>query len=187
MNYAYVRVSSKDQNETRQLKLLEKYKIDKIYSEKISGANMERPLLQEMLGNLQSGDTVYISDFSRLARNTYDLLTMVKAFEIKGINLVSDKEKLDMSTPQGKLILTVLAAVYEFEREISKERQAEGIEIAKREGKFKNCGRKKMEIDEELFSENLKLFETGEISKAEFARRMNISRPKLDNLLEERM
>ena len=85
------------------------------------------------------------------------------------------------------LVLQILSYVANLEREHIRERQREGIEIAKREGKFKNCGRKKMEIDEELFSKNLKLFETGELSKAEFARRMDISRPKLDDLLRERI
>lgn len=186
MNYAYIRVSTKEQNEARQLKTLEKYRIDEIFSEKISGADMDRPKLQEMLRKLKSGDTVYISDFSRLARSTYDLLTMIKAFEVKGINLVSDKEKLDMSTPQGKLILTILAAVNEFERSMMLERQAEGIEIAKAKGKFKNCGRKKAEVDEEEFSKDLTLLATGELTKIELAKKMNVSRPTLDKIIKEK-
>lgn len=183
MKYAYIRVSSKDQNEARQIKCLEKYDIDKIFSEKISGATMERPKLREMLSVLKSGDTVYITDFSRLARSTYDLLTMIKAFEVKGINLVSDKEKLDMSTPQGKLILTVLAAVYEFERDISKERQAEGIAMAKAQGKYK--GRAKNEYDKDLFEHTKKRCDSGEITKKEFAKIMGVSRKTLYNMLAE--
>lgn len=183
MNYAYIKVSSKEQNEVRQMKCLEKYEIDKIYSEKVSGATMNRPELKNMLDHLKSGDTVYIADFSRLARSTYDLLTMIKAFEIKGINLVSDKEKLDMSTPQGKLILTVLAAVYEFERDILKERQSEGIAIAKAEGKYK--GRTKKKYDEELFEKNKCRCDAGEITKKEFAEIMGVSRKTLYNMLVE--
>lgn len=75
-----------------------------------------------MLGNLKNGDTVYITDFSRLARNIYDLLMMIDNFEHYGINLVSDKEKLDMSTASGKLLITVIAAVNEFERDMMLER-----------------------------------------------------------------
>lgn len=183
MKYAYIRVSTKEQNEARQLKCLEKYNVDKIYSEKISGATMERPKLQEMLSELKSGDTVYITDFSRIARSTYDLLTMVKAFEVKGINLVSEKEKLDMSTPQGRFILTVLAAVYEFEREISKERQAEGIAIAKAQGKYK--GRQKKEYDHELFAAEKARCDAGEITKKEFAEIMGVSRKTLYSMLAE--
>ena len=183
MNYAYVRVSTKEQNEKRQIECLKKYEIDKWFSEKISGATMERPKLQEMLSELKSGDTVYITDFSRLARSTYDLLTMVKAFEIKGINLVSEKEKLDMSTPQGRFILTVLAAVYEFEREITKERQADGIAIAKVDGKYKNCGRKKKcpaDCDDLI-----QQYVDGKVNKAQLAIMMNVSRPTLNRILKE--
>lgn len=183
MKCAYIRVSTKDQNEARQIKALEKYNVDKIYSEKISGATMERPKLQEMLRELKAGDTVYVADFSRLARSTYDLLTMIKMFELQGINFVSDKENLDMSTPQGKLILTVLAAVYEFEREISKERQAEGIAIAKANGKYK--GRQKKEYDHDLFSEMKRKCDNGEITKTEFAEVMGVSRKTLYSMLAE--
>lgn len=184
MKYAYVRVSTKEQNEARQLKCLEKYSVDKIYSEKISGATMDRPKLKEMLRELKYGDTIYIADFSRLARSTYDLLTMIKFFEANGVNLVSEKEKLDMSTPQGKLILTILAAVYEFEREISKERQSEGIEIAKREGRYKNCGRKKKGLSKET-RELVEQYASGGMSKTQLATMMNVSRPTLDRILKE--
>lgn len=186
MNYAYVRVSTKEQSEARQIECLKKYGIDKWYSEKISGATMDRPKLQEMLRELKSGDTVYITDFSRLARNTYDLLMMIDSFEHYGINLVSDKEKLDMSTASGKLLITVIAAVNEFERDMMLERQSEGIEIAKSRGSYKNCGRKKTEIDEERFSEDLKLLQAGELTKVELAKKMNVSRPTLDKMIKER-
>ncbi len=186
MNYAYVRVSTKEQSEERQIKCLEKYGIDKWYSEKISGATMERPKLQEMLRSLKGGDTVYITDFSRLARNTYDLLCMIDNFEHYGINLVSDKEKLDMSTASGKLLITVIAAVNEFERDMMLERQAEGIEIAKRKGKYENCGRKRTEVDEEEFSEYLSLIKAGKMTKVELASKINVSRPTLDKMIKER-
>lgn len=183
MNYAYIRVSSKEQNEARQLKALGKYPIDLFYSEKISGADLERPALKDLISVLKSGDTVYIADFSRLARSTYDLLTLIKLFEKNGINLVSDKEKLDMSTPQGKLIVTILAAVNEFEREITKERQAEGIAIAKAQGKYK--GGKKKEYDKKLFDECRIKYERGEITRSEFAKEMGFSLRTLYNRLAE--
>lgn len=185
MNYAYVRVSTKEQSEARQIECLKKYGIDKWYSEKVSGATMDRPKLQEMLRELNRGDTVYISDFSRLARNTYDLLMMIENFEHYGINLVSDKERLDMSTASGKLLITVIAAVNEFERNMMLERQAEGIEIAKSKGRFKNCGRKRSEINEEEFTKDLKLLQEGELTKVEFAKKINVSRPTLDKMIKE--
>lgn len=125
MNYAYVRVSTKEQSEARQIECLKKYGIDKWYSEKVSGATMDRPKLQEMLRELNRGDTVYISDFSRLARNTYDLLMMIENFEHYGINLVSDKERLDMSTASGKLLITAIAVASNFERDMMVERHYE--------------------------------------------------------------
>lgn len=88
MNCAYVRVSTKQQNEARQIETLKKYNIDKWYIEKESGVTMDRPKMLEMLRSLKSGDTVYISDFSRLARNTYDLLCIAEDLEHNGVNLV---------------------------------------------------------------------------------------------------
>lgn len=184
MNYAYARVSTKGQSEARQIECLGKYKIDKWYSEKISGATMDRPELQEMLRELKNGDTVYITDFSRLARNTYDLLYMIDNFEHSGINLVSDKEKLDMSTASGKLLITVIAAVNEFERDMMLERQTEGIEIAKREGKYKNCGRKKKDLADG-YEDLIQQYVDGSVSKVQLAVMLNVSRPTLDRILRE--
>ena len=184
MNYAYVRVSTNEQNEKRQVACLNKYGIDKWYSEKASGATMERPKLQEMLKELKSGDTVYISDFSRLARNTYDLLCMIDSFEHYGINLVSDKEKIDMSTASGKLMVTVIAAVNEFERNMMLERQAEAIAVAKEKGTYRHRGDKK--IDSELFDKNYSLFVDGNLTKIDFAKNIGVSRPTLDKILRKK-
>lgn len=184
MRYAYVRVSTEEQNEARQIESLKRYNIDQWFSEKISGADMNRPQLQQLLKVAESGDTIYVSDFSRLARSTYDLLMMLESFEHNGITLVSDKERVDMSTASGKLIITVLAAVNEFEREISKERQAEGIAIAKAQGKYK--GRAKKSVDETLFAKNLDLYKAGKITKTLFAENIGVSRKTLYVLLEDK-
>lgn len=184
MRYAYVRVSTEEQNEARQIECLKKYNIDQWFSEKISGADMNRPQLQQLLKVVKSGDVIYISDFSRLARSTYDLLMMLESFAHNGITLVSDKERIDMSTASGKLIITVLAAVNEFEREISKERQAEGIAIAKAQGKYK--GRAKKTVDISLFEENLRLYKAGKITKTAFAEKIGVSRKTLYTLLADR-
>lgn len=181
MNYAYVRVSTKQQNEERQIETLKKYEIDKWYIEKASGATMDRPKMMEMLRSLKKGDAVYISDFSRLARNTYDLLCIAEDLEHNGVNLVSDKEKLDMSTASGKLIITVIAAVNEFERNITLERQKEGIAIAKEKGVYK--GSKPKQVDEKLFADNLVRYRNGEITKTEFASVIGVSRPTLNKIL----
>lgn len=180
MNLAYVRVSTVEQNEERQIEALKKFNIEKWFTEKVSGKNMDRPKLQEMLDFCREGDTIYIHDFSRLARSTKDLLDIVERLKEKGVHLVSNKENIDSSTPQGKLMLTMIAAIYEFERENMLERQREGIAIAKREGKFK--GRKPLELDD--FDKYYELYVSRQITKSEMARRLNISRPTLDKMIK---
>ena len=143
MNIAYVRVSTIEQNEERQIKALEIYNIDKWFVEKVSGKDMKRPQLISMLDFAREGDNIYIHDLSRLARSTADLLKIVELLNEKKINLISNKESIDTSTATGKLMLTMIGAINEFERQNLKERQAEGIEIAKNKGKYK--GRKKVE------------------------------------------
>lgn len=180
MNLAYVRVSTVEQNEERQIEALKKFNIEKWFTEKVSGKNMDRPKLQEMLDFCREGDTIYIHDFSRLARSTKDLLDIVERLKEKGVHLVSNKENIDSSTPQGKLMLTMIAAIYEFERENMLERQREGIAIAKREGKFK--GRKPLELDD--FNKYYELYVSRQITKSEMARKLNISRPTLDKMIK---
>lgn len=141
-NIAYIRVSTIEQNEEKQIKALEDKSIDKYYIDKISGKDTNRPKLKEMMDYIRDGDVIYVQDFSRLARNVKDLLNIVEQLQEKKVNLISIKENLDINTPTGKLQLTMLGAVYEFERSILKERQAEGIAIAKAKGKYK--GRKKI-------------------------------------------
>ena len=183
MRIAYIRVSTVEQNEARQLEAMKKHNIEKFYIEKVSGKNTDRPKLQEMLKEVKDGDTVYIHDFSRLARSTKDLLDLVEQLNEKGVHLVSNKENIDTSTPTGKLMLTMIGAINEFERTNMLERQKEGVEIAKRNGKYK--GGKKKEIDMELFNELLEQFQNKEISKIKFAEKLGVSRPTLDKLLKD--
>lgn len=183
MRIAYVRVSTIEQNEARQIEGLAKYNIEKWFTEKKSGKDTNREKLQEMLDFVREGDTVYVHDFSRLARSTKDLLDLVELFHSKNVNLVSDKEKIDSSTPQGKLMITMIAAIYEFERTNTLERQREGIAIAKREGKYKGGQVKK--IDQELFSKLYSKYLTRKLTKVQFAKKLGISRPTLDHILHE--
>lgn len=137
MNIAYVRVSTVEQNEQRQLEGLKTYKIDKYFTEKVSAKDTNRPQLKVMMEFAREGDTIYIWDFSRLARSTKDLLDIVEELTNKGVHLRSVKENLDTSTPSGKLMLTMIGAINEFERANMLERQREGIAIAKAKGKYK--------------------------------------------------
>ena len=184
MKIAYVRVSTAEQNEARQIEALQQHGIEKWFTEKISGKDANRPKLQEMLEFVREGDTIYIHDFSRLARSTKDLLEIVEQITAKKVNLVSNKENLDTSTPTGKLMLTMIAAINEFERQNLLERQKEGIEIAKREVKFK--GGQVKQIDNAAFEAAYERYQKREINKTEFAALLKVSRPTLDKLLKEK-
>lgn len=184
MKVAYVRVSTAEQNEARQTEALKKHGIEKWYIEKISGKDANRPKLQEMLDFVREGDIIYIHDFSRLARSTKDLLDIVERLKSKGVSLVSNKESIDSSTPTGKLMLTMIGAIAEFERQNLLERQREGIEIAKREGKFKGGQVKK--IDNGTFDKVYKEYKERGITKKGMAEKLQISRPTLDKMLKER-
>lgn len=184
MNVAYVRVSTVEQNEQRQVEALEKHDIDKWFKEKISGKSMNRPKLKEMLDFVREGDTVFIHDFSRLARSTKDLLEIVEQLNEKGVHLVSNKENIDTSTPTGKLMLTMIGAIAEFERQNLLERQKEGIAIAKRDGKYR--GRQVKKIDDDLLKSVYAEYKERKINKKEMAEKLEISRPTLDKLLNDK-
>lgn len=184
MRVAYVRVSTVDQNEARQLEALKKYDIEKWFCEKVSGKDTNRPKLQELLDFVREGDTVYIHDFSRLARSTKDLLEILEELKAKGVDLVSNKENLDTSSPTGKLMLTVIAAINEFERQNLLERQREGIEIAKKEGRFK--GGQVKQIDDAAFNAAYEKYKNRELNKSQFAAALKVSRPTLDKLLKDK-
>lgn len=184
MKVAYVRVSTVEQNEARQIEALEKHGIEKWFTEKVSGKNTtDRPELQNMLDYVREGDIVYIHDFSRLARSTRDLLDIVEKLNKKNVHLVSNKENIDTSTPSGKLMLTMIGAIAEFERENMLERQREGIAIAKRAGVYK--GRKPIRYDSDVFKAQYKRYLNRELNKTELARALKVSRPTLDKMIKE--
>lgn len=184
MNVAYVRVSTVEQNEVRQVEALKKQSIEKWFIEKVSGKDTNRPQLQAMLDYVREGDTIYIHDFSRLARSTKDLLSIVEKLKAKDVHIVSTKENIDSSTPTGKLMLTMIGAIAEFERQNMLERQAEGIAIAKREGKFKGGQVKK--IDNKIWEQCYNQYMRRELTKIDFSKTLNISRPTLDKLIKEK-
>lgn len=184
MNIAYVRVSTQEQNEARQIEALSKHNIEKWFTEKVSGKDTNRPELINMLDFAREGDTIYIHDFSRLARSTKDLLDIVETLNKKNITLVSNKEAVDTSTAAGKLMLTMIGAIYEFERANLLERQGEGIKIAKANGVYK--GRKAVSIETDKFETAYKRYLNREINKSQLAKELRISRPTLDRLIKER-
>ena len=182
MIIGYVRVSTVEQHEGRQLVTMEKYNVEKVFQEKVSAKDTDRPQLQEMLEFVRKGDTVVVHDFSRLARSTKDLLDIVELLEKKEVALISAKENIDSSTPTGKLMLTMIGAINEFERTNMLERQREGIAIAKANGKYK--GRKAVEVDE-TFINQYNRYLNREINKTQLAKELSVSRPTLDKMIKE--
>ena len=181
MKVGYVRVSTVTQHEDRQLVTMEKFGVEKLFQEKVSGKDKNRPQLQQLLDFVREGDTVIIHDFSRLARSTKDLLEIVEYLNNKKVALISAKENLDTSTATGKLMLTMIGAINEFERTNLLERQKEGIAVAKKKGKYK--GRKEVKIDN--FEQYYNKYLNREITKTQLAKELNISRPTLDKLIKE--
>lgn len=182
MIVGYVRVSTVEQNDSIQLVTMQKYNAEKIYSEKISAKDTNRIELQAMLDFVREGDTIVVHDFSRLARSTKDLLNIVELLQKKKVNLISAKENIDTSTAIGKLMLTMIGAINEFERVNLLERQREGIAIAKQEGKYK--GRKAIEINDK-FKELYNKYLNRELNKTQLAKELDVSRPTLDKLIKD--
>jgi len=137
MRVGYVRVSTIEQNEERQIVELKKNGVEKFFVDKVSARSAQRPKFDEMMNFLREGDELIVSEFSRLARSTTDLLNIVETLTKKDVKVRSLKEQLDSSTPQGKFMLTIFGAIAEFERELLLQRQREGIQLAKAAGKYK--------------------------------------------------
>ncbi len=184
MIVSYIRVSTLEQNEARQVEALKKYNVEKTFMDKVSGKDTNRPQLKAMLEFVREGDTVVVHEFSRLARSTKDLLEIVEMLNKKGVHLISNKENMDTGTPTGKLMLTMIGAIAEFERQQILERQREGIAIAKREGKYK--GRQVKQIDNALFEKCYAEYKERIINKRQMAEVLKISRPTLDKMLKEK-
>lgn len=168
----YARVSTIDQNEARQIEAFRANGVDKYFLDKLSGKDTKRPELRKMLDYVREGDTLIVTEFSRLARSTTDLLDIVQQLRNKGVELVSLKEQLDTSTPQGRFMLTVFAALTELERETILQRQREGIEIAKRAGKYK--GRQPVKIDEAALRRECQKWRAGKQTAKETMRKLGI-------------
>ena len=162
MRVFYVRCSTIEQNEARQIKMAQEQNAEKVFADKASGKNTDRAAFKEMMAFVRAGDTVVVESISRIARNTRDLLSIVSELTEKGVEFVSLKENIDTTTPQGRFMLTVFGALAELERENILERQREGIEIAKSEGKYK--GRKPIVYNEAQMKALCKKWREGEIT-----------------------
>lgn len=181
----YARVSSADQNLARQLERLKSEKADKIFEDKASGANTNRPAFQQMMEYVREGDTIIVCSMDRLARNLSDLLTTTKELQAKGVSIRFLKESilLDASgndAAMTKLLMSMLGAVAEFERSMIRERQREGIELAKKRGVYK--GRKP--TDEAVIALAKEKIKLG-VPLAKAAREAGIARSTLYRRLQQ--
>ena len=177
----YVRVSSFDQNPERQL---EQVHVDKVFTDKASGKDTQRPQLDALLGFVREGDTVVVHSMDRLARNLDDLRRLVQGLTQRGVRIEFAKEHLTFTgedSPMANLMLSVMGAFAEFERALIRERQREGIALAKQRGAYR--GRKKS-LNSEKIEELKRRIAAGE-QKAKLAREFGISRETLYQYLRE--
>lgn len=181
MIFNYKRVSTTDQNTERQLLDVP---CDRAYIEKVSGKNTDRPELQAMLLNIRSGDILNIHEMSRLARNTRDLLNLVEEITAKGATIIFHKENLTFKgdgkqDPYQKMMMTMLGAVAELERNLILERQREGIALAKMHGKYKG-GQPKLTVQQ---VDEIKALVNNRTPITQIARQYNVSRRTVYNYL----
>lgn len=172
MKIGYVRVSTKEQNTARQEEIMRSLGVDKVYSDRTSGKDVKRPDLQKMLEFVREGDSVIVESISRFARNTKDLLELTEQLSNKHVQFISQKENIDTDTPAGKFMLTIFGAVAELEREYIRQRQKEGIEIAKEQGKFKGRPAKQLDTFDEIYQQ----WKSGNITATSASKQLNISR-----------
>ena len=192
MKIGYARVSTVDQNEARQMEALREDGVDRIYMDKKSGKDFNRPEYQKMISELHKGDVLVIHSIDRLGRNYEEIITEWRKItkEIEADIIVQDMPLLNTSqnkdltgTLIADIVLQLLSYVAQRERENIRQRQKEGIAIAKARGKYK--GRAKKEIDKKLFEDTKARWQNGEITKIQFAEIIGVSRGTLYKILGE--
>jgi DNA invertase Pin-like site-specific DNA recombinase len=182
LKIGYARVSTQDQNLDRQLDALNKAGCERIFNEKMTGTKSARPELQLMLLTVRPGDTVIVESFSRLSRSTKDLLQMVEKLSNMGVHLVSLKEDLDTTTATGKLMLTMLSALSQFERDLIAERTIDGLKAARARGR---CGgRPKLGTDKDR-KQAVAMYNANVMSNKEIATKFGISLRTLSRWIKE--
>lgn len=183
MVIGYARVSTQDQNLDRQLDALNKAGCERIFNEKMTGTHSSRPELQLMLMTLRPGDTLVVESFSRLSRSTKDLLDMVEKLTKMDVHLISLKEDLDTKTATGKMMLTVMSALSQFERDLIAERTKEGLKAARARGR---CGgRPRLGSDKEK-KQALAMYDANVMTNSEIASKFNVSLRTFNRWVAER-
>ena len=182
--YSYIRVSTVEQNIDRQLIAMRELGIptENIYIDKLSGKDTKRPQLKRLMSLVRKGDTVIVESISRFARNTRDLLDLVDKLTAREVDFVCLKENIDTTTPTGKFMLTVFGAVSELERNVTLQRQAEGIAAARIRGV--RFGRP-IKKSPENFGEVVKLWERGKIRLQDVLEQTGLKEATFYNRLRE--
>jgi DNA invertase Pin-like site-specific DNA recombinase len=185
MIYGYARVSSTDQNLGTQLEQLQKFGVDEIVKEKITGIAKEKPKLDELIDSLVVGDTLVVVRMDRLGRNTLQLLELVEELSERKVHLVVMDMNIDTRTPTGKFFLTIMAGFSELERTVIKEKQKNGIQLAKKNGKYK--GRiKKYTQKHAGMNHAIQLYQGGKYTVKEICEITKVSRSAFYRELQER-
>lgn len=183
MKIGYARVSTQDQNLDRQLDNLRAAGCERIFNEKMTGTKSDRPELRTMLLTLRSGDILVIDSFSRLSRSTKDLLDLVEKLTDMGVHLVSLKENLDTTTATGKLMLTMLSALSQFERDLIAERTVDGLKAARARGR---CGGRPRIGSDKDRQQALAMYDANVMSNTEIAAHFNVSQSTLSRWIRSR-
>jgi len=175
MKIGYARVSTEAQCLDRQVDALVNYGVDELYKEKITGTRMNRPEFEKVCMVLRRGDTLVIESLSRLGRSTGDLLKIISDMDQKGVRVISLKETMDTTTPTGKMLIIILSAISQFERDLISERTSEGLKSARARGKIGGRPR----VESKKVDKALKLYRSGHHSVKEICELIGIGRSTL--------
>lgn len=179
--YGYARVSTRSQELSRQLDLLNEHNCNEILTEKMTGTKANRPQLNRLKDKLRPDDTVIVESFSRLGRSTKDLIDLVNYFEEHNVKLISLKENFATVTPQGRLMMTVFQAFSQFERDLIVERTKEGLKSARARGR--KGGRPP--VNQRDIERAIKLYKSEEYSVKEIVEMTGISKSTLYRYLDK--
>lgn len=184
MHVAYERVSTSGQSTLRQDVMMQDQQIEKVFTEKVSGKDRNRPELQKMLEFVREGDTVIVESISRLARSTRDFLNILDELEKKHVALISLKEQIDTATPTGRFLVSIFAALAQLEREQILARQKEGIAAQKAKGIYTG-GRPRIKVDKHQFEEQLSRYKSGEITAVQAMQQLGLKKATFYRLVRQ--
>jgi len=182
MIIGYARVSTTDQNLDLQLDALQKEGCEGVYSEKMSGRNLDRPELTQCLKALRKGDTLIVWRLDRLGRSIHDLINTIQMLGERGVNCKSITEAIDTNTITGKLMFHIIASLAEFERSLIRERVNAGLAAARARGRV---GGRKRKMSKSDTKKAVAMLTDPTITKVEVAAHFGVSRPTLDSALNK--